>query len=189
PGAYLALDEYDADGATSLAALVGALQTLAPHFGGDTLTLLRLPALPPTGYLAATLATEIAHLPQDAVLVLDDYHALNSPDLDELMTALLRHLPPRLHLVLATRQEPALPIARLRVRAELVELRADDLRFDLDETRGFLEQSAGANVAVDLPARLLQRTEGWAAGLRLAALALSSHDSAAYSTAVLDTTE
>ena len=97
--------------------------------------LLRLPELPPTGYLAATLATEIANLPQDAVLVLDDYYTLNSPDVDELLTALLRHLPPRLHLVLATRQEPALPIAQLRARAELVELRADDLRFDREETR------------------------------------------------------
>src|SRR3954471_19981023 len=94
PAAYLALDEYGADGATFTAALVRALQTLAPDFGGDTLTLLRLPALPPKGYLAATLATEIAHLPEDAVLVLDDYHTLNSPDVDELLTALLRHLPP-----------------------------------------------------------------------------------------------
>src|SRR4051812_4625155 len=189
PAAYLALDEYGADGATFTAALVRALQTLAPDFGGDTLTLLRLPALPPKGYLAATLATEIAHLPEDAVLVLDDYHTLNSSDVDELLTALLRHLPPRLHVVLATRQEPALPIAQLRVRAELVELRAEDLRFDLDETRAFLARSAHGDVPADLPARLMQRTEDWAAGLRLAVLALAGQDGAAYLTAVLDTAE
>src|SRR3954447_25724846 len=176
PAAYLAIDEDDADCVLFISALVAALQTLVPDFGRDTLTLLRLPDLPPKGYLAATLATEIASLPQDAVLVLDDYHMLNSPDVDELLTALLRHPPPRLLRVLATRQEPALPIAQLRARVELAELRAEDLRFDLDETRTFLGQSARADVALDLPSRLWERTEGWAAGLRLAGLALTSQD-------------
>src|SRR3954466_6639531 len=99
PAAFLALDEYDGDVAAFVRAVVAALQTLEPTFGRDTLLLLHLPVLPPLGSIAATIATELAALPQTSVLVLDDYHTLNSPDADELMTALLRQLPPQPHLV------------------------------------------------------------------------------------------
>jgi LuxR family maltose regulon positive regulatory protein len=171
PVAYLHLDEYDAVGVAFVSALVAALQTLAPDVGRSTLLLLRLRALPPIGVLARMLATEIATLPQASVLVLDDYHTLNSPDADQLLTALLRQLPPQLHLIVATRQEPALAIPRLRARAELSELRADDLRFDHETARAFLARALAADVPPELLAQLVEQTEGWAAGLRLAALA------------------
>jgi LuxR family transcriptional regulator, maltose regulon positive regulatory protein len=187
PAAFLALDEYDGDVAAFVRAVVAALQTLEPTFGRDTLLLLHLPVLPSVGSIAATLATELAALPQTSVLALDDYHTLNSPDADELMTALLRQLPPQLHLVVATRREPALAIPRLRARGELNELRADHLRFDHEATRSFLAQAVEADVPPELLGQLLEQTEGWPAGLRLATLALARRDRVAPS-AGLDAT-
>ena len=176
PAAYLALDEYDGDVAAFVPAVVAALQTLDPAFGRDTLMLLRLPVRPPLGAIAATLATELADLPEPSVLVLDDYHTLNSPDADKLLTALLRQLPPQLHLIVATRQEPALGIPRLRAHGELNELRADDLQFDDEATHAFLAQAVEADVPPELLAQLLEQDEGWPAGLRLAAVALAHGD-------------
>lgn len=172
PAACLTLDETDADPRAFLVACVAALQSLAPAVGQETLALLRRPARPAISYLAATLAAELTDLPRDTVLVLDDYHTLNSADVDELLAALLRHLPPRFHLVLATREDPALPLAQLRARAELAELRADDLRFDGEAARANLVKVGRPNLAPELVARVLERTEGWAAGLRLTALGL-----------------
>jgi LuxR family maltose regulon positive regulatory protein len=174
PAAYLALDEYDADPTSFVAAVVAALAPQSAEFGRDTLALLRLPQLPPAAFLGASLAADVAALPHDAILALDDYHTLNSAAVDELMAALLHRLPPQLHLVIATRGEPALPLARLRARAELIELSAADLRFDREDARALLERASAQTLAEDTVDALLDRTEGWAAGLRLAALALEA---------------
>jgi LuxR family maltose regulon positive regulatory protein len=141
------------------------------------------PQPPPTEAILTALINEIAALPehpaagsgQGIALVLDDYHLIQDQSIHDALTFLLEHLPPPergLHLVIATREDPHLPLARLRARGQLTELRATDLRFTLSETATFLNQVMGLNLSADEVAALETRTEGWIAGLQLAALAL-----------------
>ena len=110
------------------------------------------------------------------ILVLDDYHALDSVPVDEAVTFLLEHLPPQMHLVIATREDPHLPLARLRARGQLTELRAADLRFTPAEAAGFLNQVMGLDLSAEDIAALETRTEGWIAGLQLAALSMQGNE-------------
>ena len=137
---------------------------------------LALPALqsvqPPSIEVAAHgVLNALSTLPADAVLVLDDYHVLQSPAIHAGMTFLLDHLPPQLHLVIATREDPPLPLARLRARGQLTELRAADLRFTAEEAAAFLQTVMGLPLSAAEVAALEAQTEGWIAGLQLAALA------------------
>src|SRR5205823_4241179 len=122
--------------------------------------------------LLTALLNELAALPDEVVLVLDDYHAIDARPVDEALAFLLEHLPPRLHLVIGTREDPPLPLARLRARGQLTELRAADLRFAPAEAAEFLTRAMGLDLAADDVAALETRTEGWIAGLQLAALSL-----------------
>src|SRR5262245_50281782 len=124
PAAWLSLDEGDSDPSRFLAYLVAALQTIAADIGEGVLGLLRSPQPPPTESILTALLNEVAALPDDFVLVLDNYHAIDAEPVDNALTFLLEHLPPRMHLVIATRQDPRLPLARLRARGQLTELRA-----------------------------------------------------------------
>jgi LuxR family maltose regulon positive regulatory protein len=127
--------------------------------------------------LLTTLLNEINSTPSNFMFVLDDYHMLDSKPVDQALNFLLEYLPPQMHLVITTREDPSLPLARLRVRDQLTELRAADLRFTPVETSEFLNQVMGLNLTADNIAALEARTEGWIAGLQLAALSMQGHAS------------
>lgn len=172
PAAWLSLDEADNDPARFLTYLVAALQTVAPRIGGGILGLLESPQPLPIESILTALLNDITTVPDRFVLVLDDYHLIDSRRIDDAVTFLLRHLPPELHLVIATREDPQLPLARLRARGQLTELRVTDLRFTLSEAAEFLNQMLRLNLSAEDVAALEARTEGWIAGLQLAGLAL-----------------
>src|SRR5919112_301772 len=170
PAAWLSMDEGDNDPSRFLAYLVAALQTIAANVGEGVLGALRSPQPPPTESILTALLNEIAAVEDDFVLVLDDYHVIDAKPVDDALAFLLEHLPPRMHLIIATREDPQLPLARLRVRGQLAELRAADLRFTAAEAAEFLTEVMGLTLAAADIAALDDRTEGWIAGLQLAAL-------------------
>ncbi|NNJ12779.1 LuxR family transcriptional regulator [Chloroflexales bacterium ZM16-3] len=172
PVAWLSLDTADADPSRFLVYLIAALQTVAPALGDGLLAALQSSQPPQPDAAAAALVNMIAAMPHDSVLVLDDYHAIAAQPVDRTLRFLLEHLPPALHLVIATRQDPPLPLARLRARGQLTELRAADLRFTPAEAAGFLNQSMGLDLSAEAISALERRTEGWIAGLQLAALSM-----------------
>src|SRR5215207_2265237 len=172
PAAWLSLDESDNDPSRFLAYLVAALQTIAPDIGEGVLGALQSPQSPPTESILTALLNEIAAVEDDFVLVLDDYHVIDARAVDDALAFLLEHLPPQMHLVIATREDPQLPLARLRARGQLGELRAADLRFNSSEAAGFLNQVMGLNLSAEDVAALETRTEGWIAGLQLAAISM-----------------
>ena len=176
PAAWLALDAADNDPARFLAHLVAALQTIAPTIGADVASLLQSSQHPPIEALLPPLLNQIATLPQPAILVLDDYHVLDARPIDQALAVLVEHLPPHVHLVITTREDPSLPLARLRARDQLSELRVADLRFTPDEAATFLNQVMGLGLSAEQVAALEARTEGWIAGLQLAALSLRERE-------------
>ena len=165
--AWLSLDEGDHDLTRFLTYLIAAVQTTAPNIGA---ALLQTP--PPTESILTALLNDITHIPAPFVLILDDYHLTDARPVDEALAFLVEHLPPHMHLILTTREDPDLPLARLRARAQLTEVRAKDLRFTPDETAEFLNQVMGLELAAADIRALEDRTEGWIAGLQLAALSL-----------------
>jgi LuxR family maltose regulon positive regulatory protein len=184
PVAWLSLDEGDNDPTRFLTYFVAALQTLSPKTGGanigaGVLRTLQSPQPPPIESILTVLLNEITTIPDHFVLVLDDYHVLDSKPVDEALTFLLEHLPPRMHLVITTREDPHLPLARLRARGQLTELRAADLRFTPSEASEFLNQVMGLNLSAEDITALEARTEGWIAGLQLAALSMQGRSDAA----------
>ncbi|GIP38175.1 hypothetical protein J31TS4_14550 [Paenibacillus sp. J31TS4] len=172
PAAWLSLDEEDREPARLLTCLVAAMRTIAPHTGEGVLGMLRAPQPPPLEAALTIWLNELAAMPDPFLLVLDDYHVLQSEAVDRAIALVLERMPPQMHLVLATREDPHLPLARLRVRDQLTEVRAADLRFGVAEAAAFLEQVMGLALPEDTVALLEARTEGWAAGLQLAALTL-----------------
>lgn len=180
PVAWLSLDEDDSDPARFLTYLVAALQTLlpseteksGPKLGDGALAMLQSPQPPPVESILTALLNEIAAIPDQFILVLDDYHLVDAQPVDEALTFLLQHLPPQMHLVIITREDPPLPLARLRARGQLTELRATDLRFTLSEATEFLTQVMGLNLQAEDITALELRTEGWIAGLQMAALSM-----------------
>jgi LuxR family maltose regulon positive regulatory protein len=175
PAAWLSLDEGDNDPARFLTYLVAALQTIAATIGEGVSGVLHSPQPPPTEAILTALLNDIATISDHFVLVLDDYHVLDAKPIDHALTFLLEHLPPQMHLVIATREDPQLPLARLRARGQLTELRATDLRFTLSEAAGFLNQGMGLNLSAEDIAALETRTEGWIVGLQLAAISMQGH--------------
>ena len=172
PAAWLSLDEGDNDLTRFLTYLVAALQTVAPSVGAGVLAALQSPQPPPAETLLTALINELAAIPESFVLVLDDYHVIDAEPVDEALAFLVEHLPPQMHLVIATREDPHLPLARLRVRGQLTELRAADLRFSSSEAAAFLNQMMGLNLSGKDIVALETRTEGWIAGLQLAAISM-----------------
>ena len=169
PAAWLSLDEGDSDPSRFLTYLIAALQTVAPGVGEGVLAVLQSPQPPPLESTLTALLNDIAAIPSDVVLVLDDYHVLDAKPVDDALAFLVEHLPPQMHLVIATREDPALPLARLRARGQLTELRAADLRFTPAEAAAFLNEVMGLDLSTEEVAALEARTEGWIAGLQLAA--------------------
>jgi LuxR family transcriptional regulator, maltose regulon positive regulatory protein len=172
PAAWLSMDEGDNDPTRFLAYFVAALQTIAPDIGEGVLGVLGSPQPPPIESILTALLNEIDTVPDDFVLVLDDYHVIDGSAVEEALSFVLEHLPPGMHLVIATREDPQLPLARLRARGQLSEVRADDLRFTPDEAAEFLNEAMGLSLSKEDIAALETRTEGWIAGLQLAALSM-----------------
>jgi LuxR family maltose regulon positive regulatory protein len=172
PAAWLSLDEGDNDSIRFVSYLVAALQTISAGIGEGVLGVLRSPRPPPTESILTALLNEIATVEDDFVLVLDDYHVVDSRAVDEALSYVLEHLPPRMRLIIATREDPNLPLARLRARGQLSELRAAELRFAPSEAGEFLEGVMGLDLSEGEITALESRTEGWIAGLQLAALSM-----------------
>jgi LuxR family maltose regulon positive regulatory protein len=178
PAAWLSLDEGDSDLTRFLSYLVAALRRVEPELGSDLLGMLQAPLNLSVETLLTALINEIATASTSLVLALDDYHLLDSTAVDEALVFLVEHLPPPLHLVITSREDPPLPIARLRARRQLTELRAADLRFTFEETAEFLNQVMDLNLSANDVAVLESRTEGWIAGLQLAALSMQGETDA-----------
>jgi LuxR family maltose regulon positive regulatory protein len=168
--AWLSLDDDDDQLATFLACTIAALQTLFPEFGAATGALLSAVPLPPVPVLVRCLINELDELDEPFVLVLDDYHVIHTAAIHDLWAKLLSHPPRALHLVLAVRHDPPLPIDTLRARAAIGEIRSQDLRFSVEETQAFLQRALEIPIDETQAALLQAKIEGWAAGLRLVAL-------------------
>jgi LuxR family transcriptional regulator, maltose regulon positive regulatory protein len=175
PTAWLSLDHGDNDPMRFLTYLVAALQTIAPAFGTGAMAALQSPQPPPPVSVLTVLLNDIAATPDACIVVLDDYHRIDASTVDAALAFLLEHCPPQMHLVITTREDPQLPLARLRARGDLNELRAADLRFTTAEAAAFLAEVMGLRLGSDNIAALEERTEGWIAGLQLAALSLQGH--------------
>ena len=172
PTAWLSLDEGDNDPTRFLAYLVSALQTIAANIGEGVLGVLQSPQPPPTESILTALLNEITTVPDNFTLVLDDYHVIDAKPVDNALTFLLEHQPPQMHVVITTREDPQLPLPRFRVRGQLTELRVTDLRFTPSEAAEFLNHVMGLNLSAENIAALEASTEGWVAGLQLAALSM-----------------
>ncbi|WP_199613931.1 LuxR C-terminal-related transcriptional regulator [Paenibacillus alkalitolerans] len=175
PAAWLSLDEGDNDLPRFLTYLCAALQTIADNIGEGVLSMLNAPQPPSTESILTALLNEIAAVPNNFILVLDDYHVIDARPIDDALAFLLSHLPPQMHMVVVTRKDPFLPLARLRARNQLSELRISDLRFTRSETAEFLNRTMDLNLSPEHITLLETRTEGWAAGLQLAAISLQGH--------------
>ena len=173
--AWLSLDQRDNDPALFWTYLVAALKTAAPGTGAGALSLLQPPE-PPSEAGLVTLLNDLDAISNDVVLVLDDYHVIDARDVQDGMAFLLEHLPPQIHLVIAGRTDPALPLARLRGRGELAEIRAADLRFTPGEAAAYLNGVMGLVLTAADVAALEGRTEGWIAALQLAALSMQGRE-------------
>lgn len=177
--AWLSLDEGDNDLGPFLRYFILALQTIEPSLGMTTLSLLDALPMPPMSKLLTPLLNDLVGLTGDAILVLDDYHVIHEPSIHQALTFLLDHPALRLHIVIATREDPPLPLSRLRTRRQLVELRSHDLRFTPDEVSQFLHQVMGITLTPAEVTALEERTEGWIAGLQLAGLSMQDQSDVA----------
>ena len=174
--AWLSLDEGDSDPTRFLTYFIAALQTIEENIGKGTLAVLQSPQPPPIEAMLTSLLNDITTISDSFILVLDDYHVIDSKAVDQALVFLVEHLPPRMHLVIASREDPALPLARLRARGQLTELRAADLRFTPTEAADFLNRVMGLNLsaedisALEIPHRRLDC--GTATGCTLHARAI-----------------
>lgn len=179
--AWVSLDAADSDPLRFWRYIIAALDMIQPDTGASALALLQSLQPPPIEALLTPLLNSLSALPSDAVLVLDDYHQISTPSIHTALAFLIDHLPPQLHVVIATRADPPLPLARLRARRQLTELRAADLRFTAEEAAAFLTELMALPLSADDIAALEARTEGWIAGLQFAALAMRDrHDLAGF---------
>jgi LuxR family maltose regulon positive regulatory protein len=178
PVAWVSLEETEQQPDSFWTYVVTALDAAAPGVGAGSLPILQT-VNPPIDAVLATVLNELAALPAGLDLVLDDYHLADGPAIAADMTFLLEHLPEHMHVVISTRADPALPLARLRARGELVEVRAADLRFTLGEVAAYLNEVIGLDLGAADIAALEGRTEGWIAALQLAALSLEGREDVA----------
>ena len=171
PAGWVSLDASDNEPASFWAHVIRSLQKVRPGVGEHVLS---QQAIDAPSFLTP-LINDILAVDDDVVLILDDYHVIETAAVHAGLTFLLDHLPPRMHVIVASRSEPPLPVARLRARGEVTELRPADLRFTADEASAFLNRVMALDLSAADVATLEQRTEGWIAGLKLAALSLKGH--------------
>ncbi|HEX5561034.1 MAG TPA: tetratricopeptide repeat protein [Nocardioidaceae bacterium] len=172
--AWLSLDRSDADPRRFLTTLLAAVRIPCPDVGAEAVSLLEADRGTPTGDVVVSLVNDLESVGEPVVIALDDYHLVDAPAVHEAVGLLLDNLPPQVTLAMTTRADPPLPLSRLRARGELLEIRAADLRFTEDEAGAFLNDVMGLDLAPRHVAALEARTEGWAAGLQLAALSARS---------------
>jgi LuxR family maltose regulon positive regulatory protein len=177
PFTWLSLDEGDNEPTRFLTYLGAALARIHDDWSQPVEKALRAPQPPSPQRVVAAVINEITASERDLILALDDYHTISNPTIHETLGFLLEHLPPAMHLVLVTRADPPLPLARLRACGQLAEIRVDDLRFTAEEAASFLNRVMGLALTPQQIATLEARTEGWIAGLQLAALSLQSLES------------
>ncbi|HEX6554717.1 MAG TPA: LuxR C-terminal-related transcriptional regulator [Ktedonobacteraceae bacterium] len=170
--AWLSLEALDNDPIRFWASVIAALRTCQPEVGKTALAMLHSQEAPPLSTILTNLLNEIGQVRRELILMLDDYHVIEDQVIHQAMLFLIDHLPPTLHLVLATRTDPELPLSQWRVRGQMVEIRSSDLRFTQEEATNFLLQRMGLPLSEEDVATLQHRTEGWIAGLQLAALSL-----------------
>ena len=174
--AWLSLDEADNDPARFLAYLIAALQLIDMSIGEKTQGMLQSPQPLPPEVVLTTLVNEIAVTPISFVLVLDDYHLIQTLPIHSQLDFLVEHQPPQMHLVIITREDPPLPLTRLRARGQMIEIRQKDLRFLPEECADFLQHVMGLDLTADDITTLERRTEGWIVGLQLAAISMQGHE-------------
>lgn len=170
--AWLTLDQSDNDLGRFLLYLISAVQQIEPKVGSGIIESLQIPRPPSPDTLGTWLVNDLAQLKAGLILVLDDYHLITTPAIHDFVSFLIDHKPVGVSLLILTRADPPLPLARMRARGQLVELRQQDLRFSPAEVEGFLEKALTKSLTEEQAASLLDRTEGWIAGLKLAALSL-----------------
>jgi LuxR family maltose regulon positive regulatory protein len=176
PVAWVSLDGGDNDPARFWRYVITACQAFDAAVGETALALLQTSRRLSLEGVLTTFINELAQLAHDGILVLEDYHVITSPEIHETLTYLIDHLPPTLRLLMLTRSDPPLPLARLRAYDDLYELHAADMRFSLSETQTFLQQAVPFPLSLEVIAHLRERTEGWAVGLRLLAFALQGKE-------------
>ena len=176
PFAWISLDGGDNDPVRFWDGVIAALRTVVPDTGADAQTALHSPGTTVGDHVLPLLVNELAALAKPLVLVLDDYHVVSNEALHDGVALLIERLPATVHLVISTRSDPALPLGRLRARAQLTEIRIGELRFSRDEAERFLNDVLGLDLEARDVARLQERTEGWVAGLQLAGLSLRGRE-------------
>lgn len=174
--AWISLDTGDNDAVRFFSYVVAALQKIDARIGQTTAEMLQSPPLPSIETFMTTLVNEIAVMETPFVLVLDDYHHIQTGDIHQAITFLLDNMPRQMCLILITRADPPLPLSRLRARGQMSEIRADDLRFTVPEAAALLNDKMGLALPEGDVATLAARTEGWIAGLQLAALSMQGRD-------------
>lgn len=178
---WLSLDEGDNDPARFLSYFITALiqiEGIDAAFGKGALSMLQSPQAPPTEAILTSLINEFAEITDKLIFVFDDYHLIEAQPIHDALSFLLENMPPQMHLVIATREDPHLPLSRLRAGGQLTELRAADLRFTSSEAAEFLNQVMGLDLSTEDIAALESRTEGWIAGLQLVAISLQGQEDA-----------
>ena len=176
PVAWLSLDALDNDPVRFWASAIMALRRCQPTLGEEALSLLHSREGPPLSTILTALLNEIVQLDLEVILILDDYHMIGDPAIHEGLLFLLEHLPAPMHLVLLTRTDPGFPLSKFRVRGQLLEIRDQDLRFTQEEAASFLRDGMGLPLSREDITALQHRTEGWIAGLQLAALSLRKRE-------------
>ena len=180
PAAWISLDKKDNDLGLFLRYLIYAVQTICPDVYKKTESQLYGLELPPLDLLKASLLQETAVLPQPILIMLDDYHLIQNPEIHQLLDALLQYQPFHLHVVLITRQDPPLDLITLRAKNDITEIRLADLRFSQEESAQYLATHLHSELSPETIQELIQQTEGWAVGLRLTALALRNQVNPSY---------
>lgn len=176
PVAWFSVDKGDNDPLHFLTYVTLGLQTLEGNIGKAALTMLQSPQPPPTESILANIINDLARLETDYALVVDDYHSVDAKQIHDMIAFLLDHLPDQMHLIIATRSDPPFPLARLRSQNQLTELRAADLSFTIDETTNLFNDYLNLHLSSADIQLLETRTEGWIAGLQLAALTMSGRE-------------
>ncbi|MFN2118657.1 MAG: LuxR C-terminal-related transcriptional regulator [Candidatus Promineifilaceae bacterium] len=174
--AWLSLDEDDSDPTRFLTYLIASVQTIREDFGKEILNAFHTQQPPPIKTAVTSLINKVGDFACDIVMVLDDYHLINNEAIHHALTYLLEHQPPRLHLVITTREDPPLPLSRWRARGELIEIREQDLRFNTLETTTLFNEIIQLNLTADQIEILRSKTEGWISGLQLAALSMRGQE-------------
>ena len=177
--AWLSLDENDNEQTRFLTYFIHSLKQIdrmESSIGESALAMLRSPQAPPVDIILTSLINELVNISNHIIFVLDDYHVIEAPAVDKALAFLLENLPSKLHLVITSRVDPSLPLARLRARGEITELRAADLRFTLDEAAEFFQRKSELKLSSSEVAALENRTDGWITGLQLAALSMQGRD-------------